>query len=577
VKINLGERVSIDLKRLIKSRLLLQANSGGGKSWTLRRLLEQTHGHIQQIVIDPEDEFYTLREKFDYILVRHDGGDCVPDVRSAELLAIRLLELGVSAIISLYELHPRERREFVRRFLDSLVNAKKTLWHRALIVVDEAHEFCPEQGKQKKGDAVADSVIGLMAKGRKRGFCGVLATQRISKLNKDAAAEANNKLIGRATIDVDRKRAAEELGFTSKEDVLSLRQLEEGLFYGFGPAISRDVIKFKVGDVQTTHPEAGAAATPVSPPKHKVQSVLAQLADLPQEAEEERATVATLQQQVRELKRELAQKPTAPAAKVEVKEKPVLKDLQLTRVERWIERCEKFFEKVQRAAVPLQLEGLKVVAPVREAIAKVETRGPAAGVIPFKPQHAIERTVAAPIRRQQTVPHQPASGATGAAGGDKAATPTGKLRQIMVALAQNPDGLNARQVGARAAVSTKGGSFTTFMSNGRVAGWVEGDKHMFRITALGLQALGPFDPLPTGRALFDHWMAKLGHSTKPALIFKAIYDAYPNSLTKEEISERASVSTAGGSFTTFMSTLRVRDLIVDVARGEFKANPELFE
>lgn len=166
----------MDLEKLLASRALIQANSGGGKSWALRRLLEQTHGHVQQIIIDPEDEFYTLREKHDYILIRHDDGDAIPDIRSAELLATKLLELGVSAIISLYELKPRDRREFVKRFLGALVNARKDLWHKALIVIDEAHEYCPEQGKGRKDESsgCADAVIELMSKGRKRGFCGII-------------------------------------------------------------------------------------------------------------------------------------------------------------------------------------------------------------------------------------------------------------------------------------------------------------------------------------------------------------------------------------------------------------------
>ncbi len=62
--------IPIDVDRLVETRMLLQANSGAGKSWAIRRLLEQTHGRCQQIVLDVEGEFYTLREKYDYILAR---------------------------------------------------------------------------------------------------------------------------------------------------------------------------------------------------------------------------------------------------------------------------------------------------------------------------------------------------------------------------------------------------------------------------------------------------------------------------------------------------------------------------
>ena len=56
------ENVAIDLKTLIRTRCLISANSGGGKSWIIRRLLEQTHGKVQQIVIDLDGEF--VHDKF---------------------------------------------------------------------------------------------------------------------------------------------------------------------------------------------------------------------------------------------------------------------------------------------------------------------------------------------------------------------------------------------------------------------------------------------------------------------------------------------------------------------------------
>lgn len=136
--------VKFDVAAFLRSRLLCCASSGGGKSWTLRRLLEQTHRIVQQIVIDLEDEFYTLREKHDYVLGRPDG-DFAVTVQSAELLARTLLETKVSAIISLAELPLHERPIFVKKFLNALVNAPRSLWHSVLVVVDEAHLFCLDE------------------------------------------------------------------------------------------------------------------------------------------------------------------------------------------------------------------------------------------------------------------------------------------------------------------------------------------------------------------------------------------------------------------------------------------------
>lgn len=303
-KINLNQDTSIDLSKLIDSRLLVQANSGGGKSWILRRILEQSHGKVQQIIIDPEGEFATLREKYEYILCGKEA-DVPVNSKSAALLAHRLLEFNTSAIIDLYELHPQERKHFVRLFLEALVNSPKELWHPVIVVIDEAHTFVPEKGDSE----ASDSVIGLASLGRKRGFCAILATQRISKLHKDAAAECNNKLIGRTSLDIDRKRASEELGFVSKEQVLSLRSLQPGEFYAFGPALSSDVIKVKVGEVETTHPKAGFSRTvKLAPPTEAIKEVLSKLSDLPAEAAKEAQTVAELKKENADLKRQNTRK-----------------------------------------------------------------------------------------------------------------------------------------------------------------------------------------------------------------------------------------------------------------------------
>ena len=182
---DIGPGVACDPDVLLNTRLLIQANSGAGKSWALRRLLEQTHGQVQQLVIDPEGEFATLRERYDYVLAAKTGGDTLADPRTAALLAERLLELGVSAVLDIYELKAHERVQFVRRVLEALVDAPKRLWHPVLVVLDEAHVFAPEKGSAESLQAVID----VATRGRKRGYCLVQATQRLSKLHKDAAAE----------------------------------------------------------------------------------------------------------------------------------------------------------------------------------------------------------------------------------------------------------------------------------------------------------------------------------------------------------------------------------------------------
>jgi len=297
-----GKNVEIDLKNLIKTRMVLEANSGGGKSWAGRRIMEQTFGSVQHIIIDKEGEFNTLREKHSYLLVGPNG-EIPINIKSAGLLAKKIMEMKISTILDLSELTKYEQNSFVKNFLDGLMSLKRELWSSCLVFIDEAHDFCPE-GKSGKAESKS-SVINLMTKGRKRRFCGILMTQRISKLDKDASAEGNNKLSGRKIQDIDRKRSAEELGFTTKEQVLSLRKLKDGEFYMFGPSISDDVIKVKVGLVFTTHEEEDGEIPKPTPTPDNIKKLLGKITDLPKEAEKELRELKDYKAEVSDLKRQV--------------------------------------------------------------------------------------------------------------------------------------------------------------------------------------------------------------------------------------------------------------------------------
>jgi hypothetical protein len=297
--------VSTDLDALMRSRMLVQANSGGGKSHLLRSLLEQTHGRVQAIVLDPEGEFGSLREHFPFVLAGKEG-DVPAHPKVARVLARRLLQARASAVIDLYDLTLSERREFVRLFLTELMALPKALWTPTLVVLDEAHLFCPERGS---GEAQStEAVIALCTQGRKRQYCAVLATQRISKLHKDAAAELLNKLIGRTGLDVDMKRAGDELGM-DREGRAGLRDLVPGEFFAFGPALGGRVRKVRSGSVQSRGPEAGNAAAATPPAHASVRALVEKIGDLPALAKADEDRVAMLERTVKELLAKLRAKP----------------------------------------------------------------------------------------------------------------------------------------------------------------------------------------------------------------------------------------------------------------------------
>jgi uncharacterized protein len=337
--------VWIDTLRLADARGLIVGNSGAGKSRLARRLLEQAFGKIQMIVLDPEGEFPTLRSAHPFLLAGRSG-EVPAEPRSAALLARRVMELGVSTVVDLYDLKPDQQREFVRNFLDALMELPKELYHPVLVVIDEAHKFCPEGGEAVS----AEAVIALMSQGRKRGLGGILLTQRFAKLDKDASAEGNNVFVGRVVQDVDQKRAADVLGMPLPQARIALRDLDPGFFYAFGPAFEhKGVALFRAGTVESHHPEAGerhkakASARPA-----ELARLAEELKDLPQQAAEEIKTLQAAQARVRELERALkAAEKAAPAA-------TTVKAAELVRLRKALEAAMKFI---------VQISGAELLAP----------------------------------------------------------------------------------------------------------------------------------------------------------------------------------------------------------------------
>lgn len=569
-KVLIGKGLEMDVASLIESRLLWQANSGGGKSWALRRFLEQTHGMVQQIVLDIEGEFNTLREKFDYILVGNvkQGADIPVSIRTAELLARKLLEIGTSAIIDLYELKAHERILFVKRFLDAMVNADKSLWHPCLVIVDEAHVFCPEQGHSE----AMGSVIDLCTRGRKRGYCAVLATQRLSKLHKDAAAECNNKFIGRSMLDVDMKRAAAELGFTSKKDILSLRQLEKGEFYAFGPALSNEIIKVKVGPVQTTHPEAGGRQALVAPPApSKVKAMLAKLADLPQEADEELKSLQDYKNKVHELKLQLRKQPEKIVQKPVVDEKAV----QKAQEKGYCYARDEFVPQIrvlekEKALLIREMSSITKIAQkcaaMPASVVVVDKKLPIINAVP-KPTNLLVFPVVKEAKESMATSVQ-------AQNDDGAPLRAGAMKMLGVCAMFRENGVSKQRLATLSGFTMSGGTFQAYLSELKKKGWVKESGELLQITEDGDNAAIDVPPLPESTdALVDLWASKFRAGA--AKMLRLLVEIYPQAVSKEELGERTGFTSSGGTFQAYLSELKNNGLAV-VQDGEVKASEELF-
>lgn len=274
-----GAPVEFDIAELLATRLLVQGNSGSGKSHLLRRLLEESAAMVQQVVVDPEGDFPSLADAFGHVVI--DGAAYSPP--EIEALARRIREHRASVVLTLEGLEVEQQIRCAAQFLNALFDAPREHWFPALVVVDEAQMFAPSVAGEIAEDTrrmTLSAMTNLMCRGRKRGLAGIVATQRLAKLAKNVAAEASNFLMGRTFLDIDMVRAADLLGMERRQ-AERIRELERGHFLALGPAITRRPLAVKIGPVTTGNKarSEGLMAMPDTAPEDMASLLTDGLAD----------------------------------------------------------------------------------------------------------------------------------------------------------------------------------------------------------------------------------------------------------------------------------------------------------
>lgn len=533
------------------------ARKGAGKTYAAGKLAEcLIDAGVQVVILDSVGNWWGLRldadgktPAYDVPVIGGLRGDIPLEATGGHLIADIITETGRSLIVDISQFSKADRQRFALSFAERLWQSKKAERHPSPVhlIIEESQLIVPE-----RVDAGAAKMVGIYEEiirlGRNYGIGVSMISQRPQSVNKEVlnqteclfALQVNGKHERIALRDWITYHGAE------KSLVDELPSLPIGTAYVWSPQWLGILQKVKIGKKKSFD----ASATP------KVGSVQVRrdlkplnLDDLKQRmaATIERAKAddpKELRKQIAELKRA---KGVPDAASID---KAVAKAVGEAQAE-W-----KRVEQENARAIQDLRGRLDKIAQ----LAHLNGNAPAiAQYKPIAPRVVIDRP-SPPPRRVDT------------AGSSEVGT--GGLRRILIALAQRPQGMSTRQIGVRAGLSSKSGSFNTYLSRARTNQWIVGDRNHIQITDEGIAALGDFDPLPTGDALLQHWLRELGDSGA-SRILSTLAEAHPHELTKSEVAERAELSGTSGSFNTYLSRLRSLELIA--GRGELKASDELFD
>jgi hypothetical protein len=464
-----------------------------------------------------------------------------------------------------------DRVRFAADFGEAFLAAKKQHPGPVFLVLEEAQRYVPQI--IRFADPNLSRCLGAFEEiaevGRNFGVGLGLISLRPQKINKDVLNLAELVLAFQTNGVAERKAISEwvqEKGAEGRAEVTGeLPSLPRGTALVWSPSTFKLYGKFSF-DKKTTYdagatPDQARAAVKVKP--LDLASLEESMTTVVQEAKAN--DPKALRARVAELERELSRRststpaPAPPPARPPAPEKPLIGPAELTRLEKLVERLHEgeaafqvatdgAYERLGKAreAVTASISDLVRVAAQARRPAEAPAARPTNGAPPRAP---LPPGPAAPAPRPAPprAPRDPGDP-------DK---PLSRCARALLGVIVQRGVANASQVSALSGYRKTSSSFDNGLSELRVRGLIEGSRDRLTPTEAGRDVVGPLEPLPSGRALLDYWLARL--SKAEGALLRVIYDA--GSISRAELSERSGYSASSSSFDNGLSGLRTLDLI----------------
>lgn len=560
------------------------ANRGYGKSWTAVDLVEELFAAgLPAVVLDIKGDWWGIRSSVDgkkdglpFVIFGGDHADVPLEEGSGAFVARLIAEHRIPAIIDLSDFSKTKARRWTMQFAVALYDIKRRLRDPLMVVVDEADVLIPQRLAPELMELLG-AMEDIAKRGRQRGLGIMVISQRVADVNKSVTDLLTTLVIGNVTgtrtrkalmdwID-DHARSPEEV-----EAVLStLSTLNPGEVWVWSPAFLRLLKRVKMRKIKTfdSHatPEPGEIMKmPGRMADIDLDSIRSEMSDTIERTEAK--DPKKLQARVRELEHEVEQLQQRPPEQTPV-EVSVLSDedrkLLVEIYEGYVAMAESL-AGTESAFIDHSNEILTAIGKVGAPQPKARWRpAPVVGGYPAGSKTAdhIKSPPASASRPRTT------------SSGDGDPSLSKAQRSMLSALATHGE-LDDLRLGFLSGYASGSGHFNNTLGALRSGGYVEGGRSSLQITQAGLDAVGDVDPLPTGQALIDYWYGKLAKAQK--VMLQVLVEAYPQSLTADELGERSGYAAGSGHFNNTLGRLRSTRLasgdrtalIADSTLGEAK-------
>jgi len=571
-----GENLVLPLDAITQSIALLAVRRAGKSNAAAVMAEEMHHAGLPWVAIDPKGDWFGLRSSRDgtgpglpipIFGGLHGDMPLVPE--AGHLIADLIVSENLTCVLDVSEFASKAAQ---MRFLTDLGERLFRLHGKTPtprhVFLEEADDVIPQRVMQNMARCVG-AWTKLVKQGGSRGLGITLISQRSAVVNKDALTQTETMIALRTTSPQDRKAILDWVSYhdVARELVDSLPGLNDGEAWVCSPhwlgrrgqpPIQR--VRFR----QRSTFDSGAT------PTMKKARRPATLADIDLGAltgRMEAVVEKAAQDDPKALRRRIAELERAAAAKAPAA------DAEVTRLRGEVARLSRALEDAlarpaERVEVPAVSPGDiaaldQSVTAMRETADMVEMALRAAQRSMSAPPPA-----AAPAQRppRERIPAPPDAWprTTPGPGGLPVPAPDapalGKAhRAILTVLAQFPEGRTKQQVAALSGYSVKSSGFANALGALRSAGYVTRGQPV-QATPEGVDALGgEWEPLPSGAALVEHWMSKLGKAERT--ILRVLLDVWPGELARDEVAERSGYSPTSSGFANALGKLRSLQLV----------------
>lgn len=218
--------LQVSPETLIGESVAILGSKGSGKTNTAMVVVEEMLQHIGGTLIDIEGEMFTLREKYQLLVVGrspHADIEITPDT-AAQLAHFTFTNnLTVILDFSGYD-EMEDMYAILEPYLDGLWKAAFHNPRPYLLVVEEAHEFIPQIGDTP----VKRQLTRYALRGRKRGFSCLWISQRSANITKTVLTQCGVAFLHKVMHPPDKGVYADIVPATKKEVEAMISALETG-------------------------------------------------------------------------------------------------------------------------------------------------------------------------------------------------------------------------------------------------------------------------------------------------------------------------------------------------------------